>query len=131
MVAVGYKSDFILWLILKVPLFEAFSFQIRVFAFILGLLTLYLGVAVYMESNMGLAPYDAVAIIIAEKINRQNWFRWIRIGTDALCVLGGVLTQSDVGIGTLIAVTLGGPLIALYRKWLLKMKVYKIIKDIV
>jgi uncharacterized membrane protein YczE len=77
---------------------------------------------------MGLSPYDAVAIIISEKINRQNWFRWIRIGTDALCVLGGVLTQSDVGIGTLISVLIGGPLIALFRKLLLNINLFKYIQ---
>jgi len=77
---------------------------------------------------MGLAPYDAVGIIISEKINRQNWFRWIRIGTDALCVIGGIITKSDVGIGTLISVLLGGPLIALFRKLIMKINIFKIIQ---
>jgi len=83
---------------------------------------------------MGLSPYDAVGIIIAEKIKRQNWFKWIRIGTDALCVIGGIITKSDVGVGTLVSVLLGGPLIALFRKlikkqltkyWYLYIKEYK------
>ena len=75
-----------------------------------------------MRLNMdkGLSPYDAVGIIIAEKINRQHWFKWIRIGTDALCVMGGIITKSNVGIGTLVSVLLGGPLIALFRKLLIK-----------
>jgi uncharacterized membrane protein YczE len=122
MVASGYTSDSVLSLINKIEFLEAFSMEIRIIAFSLGLLIVFFGSAIYIETNMGLSPYDAIAIIISEKINRQNWFRWIRIGTDALCVLGGVLTQSDVGIGTLISVLIGGPLIALFRKLLMKLK---------
>jgi len=116
--ASGYTSDFFLWLITKIPFLETFSPGIRITAFTLGLLIIYFGSAVYIETNMGLSPYDAIAIIISEKIKRPNWFRWIRIGTDALCVIGGVITQSDVGIGTLVSVLIGGPLIAFYRKLL-------------
>jgi len=124
LLASGYTSDFFLWLITKIPLLEAFSLGIRIIAFTLGLNIVYFGSAVYIETNMGLSPYDAVAIIISEKIKRQNWFRWIRIGTDALCVIGGILTRSDVGIGTLVSVLLGGPLIAFYRK-LITIKISK------
>jgi len=125
MVAAGYTSDLFLWLITKIPLLEIYSLKIRIVAFSIGLIFYYLGAAIYIETNMGLSPYDAVGIIIAEKIKRENWFKWIRIGTDALCVIGGIITQSDVGIGTLVSVLLGGPLIALFRKLLIKINVIK------
>ena len=125
MVAAGYTSDLFLWLITRIPLLEMFSLEIRIAAFSIGLIFYYFGAAVYIETNMGLSPYDAVGIIIAEKIKRQHWFKWIRIGTDALCVIGGIITRSDVGIGTLISVLLGGPLIALFRKLLIKINVIK------
>jgi len=105
----------------KIPFLEIYSLKIRVVAFSFGLISYYFGVAIYIETNMGLSPYDAVGIIIAEKIKMQNWFKWIRIGTDALCVFGGITTQSDVGVGTLVSVLLGGPLIALFRKFLMKL----------
>ena len=95
-VVIGYTSDILLWIINETPLFESFSLQIRIISLVIGLPVLYFGAAVYIEANMGTAPYDAVAIIISEKIKRQNWFKWIRIGTDALCVIGGILTQSNV-----------------------------------
>ena len=125
MVAAGYTSDLFLWLITKIPLLEIYSLKIRIVAFSIGLIFYYLGAAIYIETNMGLSPYDAVGIIIAEKIKRENWFKWIRIGTDALCVIGGIITQSDVGTGTLVSVLLGGPLIALFRKLLIKINVIK------
>jgi uncharacterized membrane protein YczE len=123
MLAAGYTSDFVLYLINKIQFLELFSLEMRIIAFSLGLLIVFFGSAVYIETNMGLSPYDAIAIIISEKIKRQNWFKWIRIGTDALCVVGGILTQSDVGIGTLIAVIIGGPIIAFYRKLLIKISI--------
>jgi len=125
MITIGYTSDFLLWLIKKIPLFESFSLQIRIISFVLGMPVLYFGAAVYIETNMGTAPYDAIAIIIAEKIKKQNWFRWIRIGTDALCVIGGILTQGDIGIGTLLTVLFAGPLIASFRKF----KIFQIIQE--
>jgi len=127
MITIGYTSDFLLWLINRIPLFEAFSIQIRIVSFVLGLPVLYFGAAVYITANMGISPYDAIAIVIAEKIKKQNWFRWIRIGTDALCVIGGILTKSDVGIGTLITVLCAGPLIAFFKKLLMKLKTFQII----
>ena len=125
MIAIGYTSDILLYLIKNIPVFDAFSLQIRIASFALGLPVLYFGAAVYIETDMGIAPYDAIAIIIAEKINKRNWFRWIRIGTDALCVIGGILTQSDVGIGTLLTVLLAGPLITIFRNSIIKLKLIK------
>jgi uncharacterized membrane protein YczE len=127
MVAIGYTSDFLLNLILNIPLFANFLIQTRIASFLFGLPVLYFGAAVYIEANMGIAPYDAIAIIIAEKIKKQNCFRWIRIGTDTLCVLGGILTQSDVGLGTLLSVLLAGPLMAIFRKIVGKLNVFQII----
>jgi len=128
MIAAGYTSDFFLWIFQNINFPEDYSFVIRITAFTLGLVFYYLGAAIYIETNMGLAPYDAVGIIISEKIKRPNWFRWIRIGTDALCVIGGIITQSYPGIGTLICVLLGGPLIALFIKLLMKIKIFKLIQ---
>jgi uncharacterized protein len=128
MLAAGYTSDFFLWLFQNINIPEEFSIGVRIIAFILGLVFYYLGAAVYIQTNMGLAPYDAVGIIISEKIKRPNWFRWIRIGTDALCVIGGILTQNYPGIGTLICVLLGGPLIALFIKLIIKIKIFKLIQ---
>jgi uncharacterized membrane protein YczE len=125
MIAAGYTSDLFLWLILKIRFLEIFSLEIRVVIFSLGLIFYYFGAAVYIETNMGLSPYDAVGIIIAEKIKRQNWFKWIRIGTDALCVIGGIITKSNVGIGTLLSVVLGGPLIVIFRKVLMEINIIR------
>jgi len=125
---VGYKSDVLLWLLEKIPVFEMFSIQTRIISFAAGLIILYFGAAAYIEANLGLSPYDSIAIIISEKIKKLNWFRWIRVGTDALCVLGGFLLKSDIGIGTLITVLIGGPLIAFFRKHISRLNIFKAVK---
>jgi uncharacterized membrane protein YczE len=129
MVAVGYTSDIFFFLFTQIQFMEIFSIEIRIIGFIIGTILCYFGAAVYIETNVGLSPYDAVAIIISEKIKKQNWFKWIRIGTDALCVFGGLLTKSDIGIGTLFAVLLGGPLISIFRKLILKINLLKLIQN--
>jgi len=125
MLLCGYTSDFFLWLINLIPFLE-FTMEYRIAALVLGLFFNFFGAAVYIESNMGLSPYDAVAIIISEKIKKEHWFRWIRIGTDALCVLGGFLTKSEIGVGTLITVVICGPCIAFFRKHLKKFKIFQV-----
>ena len=128
MVVVGYTSDAVLWLISAIPVFEQFSIGIRIVSFALGLPVLLFGVAICIEANMGFTPYDMLGVIIAEKIKRPHWFRWIRICTDALCVASGALLRSDIGAGTLLAVLLAGPLIAFFRKVLVKTKPFQIIQ---
>ena len=126
MITVGYSSDILLSVFKTIPLLDAHVFQIRIAALAVGIPVLYFGAAVYIETKTGTAPYDSIALIIADKIKKTQWFRWIRIGTDALCVLGGALTHSDVGIGTLLSVLLAGPLIAFFRKLIVKLKMFQI-----
>jgi len=133
-IAVGYTSDLFLWLVdnaqfLQEQFIQVYPLQTRIASLALGLLLCFFGASVYIETNMGLSPYDAAAIIIAEKMKKPDWFKWIRIGTDALCVTGGLLVKSDVGIGTLISVLLGGPLISFFRKSLQKTRIFRLIQN--
>jgi len=127
--AIGFTSDAVLWFINTIPVFQQFSIQLRIASFAVGLPVLLFGAAICIETKMGLTPYDAVGVIFSEKIKRPHWFRWIRMSTDALCVVVGVLFQSDIGAGTLVAVLVAGPLIAFYRKTLSKTKPFQIIRN--
>jgi uncharacterized membrane protein YczE len=120
MVATGYTSDFFLQALNLAKFPDESLLAIRIASLIFGIAILYFGAALYIEANMGVSPYDALAIIVADKTHRSTWFRWYRIGTDVLCVMGGVLTQSDVGIGTLITACFAGPLMAFFRKAVVK-----------
>jgi uncharacterized membrane protein YczE len=115
MVGIGYASDFFLFLFNRVHISSEALLPARFATLIIGTVLLYFGAAMYIEARMGVAPYDALALVIAEKTRRPEWYRWYRITGDALCVLVGFLTGSDVGLGTLITAFFGGILISFFR----------------
>ena len=63
MVFVGYIADFICFLVNDVAQIHI-TMPLRIIALILGQFMASMGVALYMTADMGVAPYDAVAIII-------------------------------------------------------------------
>ena len=63
MVCVGYGADFICWIVQDVFKIHM-SLPLRIAALIVGCLFAGLGVAFYMVADMGIAPYDSVALII-------------------------------------------------------------------
>lgn len=66
-----------------------------------------MGVALYMTADMGVAPYDAVAIIIEKATKGKIPFHIARVSSDITVVMIGVLfciigknsVWSIVGIG--------------------------------
>lgn len=81
---------------------------------VIGCIILSIGAGMYIASNLGLAPYDLVGIIGSEKLGVQ--YKWVRIGTDTICVIIGFFLGEVLGIGTLVAAFCMGPLISFFRK---------------
>ena len=122
MICVGYGADFICWMaenVLKVEM----TLPLRIGALILGCLFAGLGVAFYMTAEMGIAPYDSVALIIEKGTKKKIAFQYARVISDVACVVVGVvfcLASGDniwtiVGIGTIINAFFNGPLIQFFR----------------
>ena len=122
MVCVGYGADLICWLVQDV-LHVQTTLPFRIVMLILGCLFAGLGVAFYMVAEMGIAPYDSVALILQKWAKGKIPFHFARIATDVVCVLTGVifcLVSGDsvwmiVGIGTIINAFFNGPLIQFFR----------------
>lgn len=91
-------------------------FLIRILFLIVGLWCMCFGAALYMECNMGMAAYDALGLIIEEKVSGRIKYQNIRIATDITCILIGFFTGSVVGIGTIISAFFTGPLIQCIRQ---------------
>ena len=70
MVFVGYIADFICYVANDVVQFQM-NLPLRIIALLLAQLMASMGVALYMVADMGIAPYDSVAIII-EKLTHQK-----------------------------------------------------------
>lgn len=70
MVFVGYIADFICYVANDVVQIQM-NLPLRILALLLAQLMASMGVALYMVADMGIAPYDSVAIII-EKLTHQK-----------------------------------------------------------
>lgn len=110
--AVGYASDFVLTLLNILPI----SLASRIFALSIGLICCCLGVAIYMRAELGIAPYDAAAMIIEENVQTRFKYREIRVVTDLCCVFVGFLFGASIGIGTILTAFFTGPLINFFGK---------------
>ncbi|MDO5539378.1 MAG: hypothetical protein Q4F83_04810 [Eubacteriales bacterium] len=97
---------------------------VRICSMIAGCGILALGMSVVINSNAGTGPNDLVAIILSDKFAKVE-FRWVRVACDLFFVVLGFLLGGTVGIGTVVAVFLTGPLV---QFWLPRTK--KIVESI-
>lgn len=69
-----------------------------------------LGLAMYQTANAGVAPYDSISLILAQRFPKVPYF-WCRIGTDGLCAVLCFLFGGLLGLGTLVATFGMGPIV--------------------
>lgn len=81
---------------------------LRVLCSVLGCVILASGMSLVIRSDAGTGPNDLVAVILTDKLKKVQ-FRWVRMVCDACFMILGFLLGGTVGIGTVIAVFLVGP----------------------
>lgn len=91
---------------------------VRGISMVAGCVILSAGMSIVINSNAGTGPNDLVAIILSDKIAKVQ-FRWVRVGCDLFFVILGFILGGTVGVGTIVAVCLTGPLV---QFWLPKTK---------
>ncbi|MCQ2574189.1 MAG: hypothetical protein MJ182_09865 [Treponema sp.] len=105
--------------------FPAPSMVFRFASLIIAVVVICFGSAFYMTANLGVSTYDAVAITMVEKWHIWK-FKYIRICTDLVCVIVGVVifviagheikeVPTIAGIGTIITAFFMGPLIDFFN----------------
>ena len=122
MVFVGYIADFICYVANDVVQIQM-NLPLRILALQLAQLMASMGVALYMVADMGIAPYDSVAIIIEKLTHQKIPFHKARILSDVVVVIIGIIFAiasgegiwSVVGIGTIINACFNGPLIQIFK----------------
>lgn len=122
MVCVGYGADLLCWLFLDV-LQISMTMPLKVGALLAGSVFAGLGVAFYMTAELGIAPYDSLAVILGKMLQGKVPFQYMRICTDVTAIIIGVLfclASGDslwmiIGIGTICNACLNGPLIQFFR----------------
>lgn len=101
------------------------SMLVRFVCLLVGILVICFGSAFYMTADLGVSTYDAIAIVMAY---RWKWgkFQYVRICTDLVCVVAGILLYllgggklaaipTIVGIGTIVTAFFMGPLIEFFN----------------
>ncbi len=112
MVLVGYSADFFGWLwdrIIPSVLWEIL--WVRLLILVIAISLFVFSVAVYMTSELGTAPFDAVPFIIAQNQKKLS-FRAVRMIWDLTAMAIGLITGSTFGIVTLIMAFTIGPVVA-------------------
>lgn len=98
------------------------GFLPRLFLMAAGILVLSLAGALYQTSDVGIAPYDSLSIIISRKSGRQYF--GCRILTDGISVLIAYLFGGIVGIGTLVCAFGLGPFVQFFSNHVAKPLIY-------
>ena len=91
------------------------SFATRVALLIIGVIVCCYGCSMYMITNLGMGPYDALGWIIEKVSKKKIPFKYARIGIDTVATTTGFIFGSIVGAGTLIMALGTGPLITFFN----------------
>lgn len=130
MFLLGYVVTGFTWL-LKVLQVEAIIDWMQVFAgnfdgltagglvghmalLLLATVVISFGLSLYQAGNMGVAPYDSIALILTDRTKLP--FFWCRMICDGLCLVATFAVAGDFGLGTIITVFCTGPFIRFFDK---------------
>ncbi len=119
MFGVAYVADFGMWIFGLFGIREgafADSIFLRLIMFAIGLLLLCFGVALYMECDMGVGPYDMIGQVVQERTKGRLKFKWVRIFTDVLCMVIGYITGGTIGLATILVAFFTGPVVSWFRE---------------
>ncbi len=99
------------------------SLPLQLIIMVVSLVILTFGLAMYQVASLGVAPYDFLALGLAEHLPVPYFA--LRVGTDAVCVLVILVAvgtgfigwgNAHLGIGTVITAFFLGPLVAYFSK---------------
>ena len=94
----------------------------RVLVMLVGVIILSLSCALYQTADMGIAPYDALSLIMEERTPLPYF--WCRMITDSICAVIAFLAGGIVGLGTLVCALGLGPFINFFTNTVAKKLCY-------
>lgn len=108
----GWIIDLFRWMLGGV-IQDSSPVWLRLTAMVLGCVILALGMSIVISSKSGTGPNDLIAIILTDKIRKVD-FQWVRIACDVILVAVGWLLGGTVGVGTIVAAFLIGPVVQFF-----------------
>ncbi|WP_046212407.1 YczE/YyaS/YitT family protein [Paenibacillus wulumuqiensis] len=112
-VFLGYVVTFFYNIWIDVPGEPQLLWQ-RVITVAIGVVVCSFGVSLYQTSNVGIAPYDCLSLLMRDRFPRVSYF-WHRMFTDALCALICFMFGGIIGLGTLVSMFGLGPIIHFFN----------------
>lgn len=114
MILVGFSADFTTWAVEKIfGTTQISTLPVRVMIMIPALIIFVFAASVYMNSDLGTAPYDALPYLIhkrlCEKTGKGIKFRTVRMIYDGLVTLFAFCIKGEVGLITVLMVISLGP----------------------
>lgn len=115
MVLVGYTLDFCTWIWQKVNLAMYLTpMPVRIVVMLLSVVSFVFVAAIYMSTELGTAPFDALPMMISERFAKIP-FAVIRFLWDLTAVLIGFAITGKVGIVTILMVLFLGKTISFVK----------------
>lgn len=109
---IGWATDFFISLKL-VPVQT--SLPMQVVCHLAGMIVLCVGQLIYMKAALGCGPRDAMMIALGKRITKVS-VGTVNMGIFVLVLAGAYLLGAPIGIGTVLAVALMGPIMDLVFK---------------
>lgn len=114
MVAVGYLVDIFAWMLSFLPVNPADSIVGMTVCLIAGTLTFTFGISLYLRTEMGVSPYDAIAPIAHDRTGVS--YAVCRVFQDIAVMAVAFFVAGPIGIFTPVAAFCTGPIIEMWNK---------------
>lgn len=118
MFGIGYIVELCLWLcsLFKLTVENVSNLlAVRILFLVVGIVIFCFGVALYMECDLGVAPYDMIGQIAEDRTGGKIKFKWVRVSMDILCMLTGFLLGGSIGVATVGVAFFTGPVVSWFR----------------
>ena len=103
-----------------IGLFGTPALPLRILFLAIGVVVTCFAAALYYSADLGVSTYDAIPLHIASRNpkigSRVLPFKVIRIISDLICTIIGVVLGAKAGLGTVITALFMGPLITFFRR---------------
>ena len=96
------------------PGIASLSLAGRIISLVVGVVVLCFGASMYMCTNLGMGPYDAIGWIVEKLTNKKVPFKYARIALDSISTVTGFIFGSIVSLGTFTMALGTGPLVVFF-----------------
>lgn len=109
---IGYSADITNFILGKM-IITSISFPFQLMLAIVGCVIMATGIPLYIFADLGVGAVDLISEAITDKMEVP--YRMVRITIDTLFVIIGYILGGTLGIGTVIAAFLTGPIVQFTR----------------